>query len=108
MTTQIGSGQVIKMSAQGDRFPLLPGAAAPNPVNDKTDNILILKTFIWSGVDKQQGTQLILSDLSGNEVWAPSCGQSSETHELVLNDPLRLDGVIVTQIPAGVVYVYKE
>jgi len=45
---------------------------------------------------------------AGNEVWAPSCGQSSETHELVLNDPLRLDGVIIKQLPAGVVYIYKE
>jgi hypothetical protein len=96
------------MDAPGDQFPPLPEPISPNPVNSGSDRTIILKTFIWSGVGKSQGTQLILTDLAGNEVWAPSCGQSSETHELVLNDPLRLDGVIIKQLPAGVVYIYKE
>jgi hypothetical protein len=91
VTTQVTSGDVIRMDTDGDTFSAL----------------IHLKALVWTGVDKAMDDQLVVVDQYGNEVWAPVMS-TEKYQDITFSVPLAVVDITIGSIPSGVLYVYKE
>lgn len=78
-------------------------------VNDQlASERVYINAFVWAGVDKVAGDELILKDLDGNIVWHCTCDGGGSYHDFVPRAAVLTNGVVIDTITHGRAYAYVE